>query len=106
MMFDLRNNLPESLNGSKLVKTIDYQSGIAKNLVSGEETKVDFPASNVLQLFTEDGCKISARPSGTEPKIKFYFSVNKKLTGRDAFDDNLASLNQKIDAIINELNLN
>ncbi len=106
MMFDLRNNLPESLNGSKLIKTIDYQSGIAKNLVSGEETKVDFPASNVLQLFTEDGCKISARPSGTEPKIKFYFSVNKKLTGRDAFDDNLAALNQKIDAIINELNLN
>ncbi|MDN5215395.1 phospho-sugar mutase [Fulvivirgaceae bacterium BMA12] len=106
MMFDLRNNLPESLNGSKLVKAIDYQSGIAKNLVSGEETKVDFPASNVLQLFTEDGCKISARPSGTEPKIKFYFSVNKKLTGKEAFDDNLAELNQKIDSIISELNLN
>lgn len=106
MMFDLRNNPPGSLNGSALVKTIDYKSGVARDLISGEETKVDFPASNVLQFFTEDGCKVSARPSGTEPKIKFYFSVNKKLSGKEAFDNDWAELDQKIDAIITELNLN
>ena len=54
----------------------DYQSGIEKDLATGEESKIDFPSSNVLQFFTADGTKVSARPSGTEPRIKFYFSVS------------------------------
>ena len=105
MMFDLRNNPPAALGGSTLVKTIDYQSSIAKDLISGQETKVDFPASNVLQFFTEDGCKVSARPSGTEPKIKFYFSVNKALSSKEVFDQEWAALDQKIEAIVADLNL-
>ncbi len=106
MMLNLRNNPPKSLNGSALVKTIDYQSSVEKNLISNATNSINFPASNVLQFFTEDGCKISARPSGTEPKIKFYFSVNKSLSGIENYDQDVAELDQKIDAIIEELNLN
>lgn len=106
MMLNLRSNPPKSLNGSLLVKTIDYKEGVSKNLITGETSSIDFPSSNVLQFFTEDGCKISARPSGTEPKIKFYFSVNKALSDKSKFDLHLGELDNKIDAIINELNLN
>ncbi len=106
MMLNLRSNPPKSLNGSTLIKTIDYKEGLSKNLITGEATNIDFPSSNVLQFFTEDGCKISARPSGTEPKIKFYFSVNKKMSDKSSFDQNFDELDQKIEAIIKELNLN
>lgn len=105
MMVNLRENPPMTIAGSKLVKMVDYQKGEEKDLVKVADRKIDFPKSNVLQFFTEDGSKISARPSGTEPKIKFYFSVNETLPSRDAFDAVNDNLERKIDAIIDELGL-
>jgi phosphoglucomutase len=105
MMVNLRENPPMSIAGSKLVKMVDYQKGEEKDLVKVADRKIDFPKSNVLQFFTEDGTKISARPSGTEPKIKFYFSVNEPLPSRDAFDAVNKNLDRKIDEIIEELGL-
>lgn len=75
MMIDFRNNPPKELAGSKLVCVKDYQSSISTDLTTGEDTVIHLPKSNVLQFFGEDGSKVSVRPSGTEPKIKFYISV-------------------------------
>ncbi|MCI4442321.1 MAG: phospho-sugar mutase, partial [Lentimicrobium sp.] len=75
MMIDLRKNPLKEINGQRVIMLEDYQSSIAKNLLTNEETKMDIPKSNVLIYYTEDGSKICARPSGTEPKIKFYISV-------------------------------
>ncbi len=105
MMVDLRSNPPQKINGSKLVKMIDYQAGIEKDFVSIGEKAIDYPKSDVLQFITEDGSKISARPSGTEPKIKFYFSVNEKLPSEADFDKVSEQLDRKIDAIIVDLKL-
>ena len=105
MMVDLRSNPPQKINGSKLVKMIDYQAGIEKDFVSVGEKAIDYPKSDVLQFITEDGSKISARPSGTEPKIKFYFSVNEKLPSEADFDKVSEQLDRKIDAIIVDLKL-
>lgn len=106
IMKDLRANPPSVINSSKLVKLIDYQTKVEKNLITGEEKPVQLPESNVLQFFTEDGSKISARPSGTEPKIKFYFSVNKPLDSPQNFDQVNAELDQKIELIITDMGLN
>ena len=106
MMKDLRNTPPENINGSRLIRFLDYKSLKEKNLISGEETDLDFPSSNVLQFYTEDGSKISARPSGTEPKIKFYFSVNDSLESAEDYNLVLDKLNTRIDGIIKDLNLN
>jgi len=76
-----------------------------KNLVSGESWSIDLPKSNVLQFITADGSKISARPSGTEPKIKFYFSVKTDLTNRADFDIKLAELENKINGIVKDMQL-
>ncbi len=81
MMKDLRNDPPESLGGSNVKFLLDFQNLVKKNLVTGNEETLNFPKSNVLQFMTEDGDKISARPSGTEPKIKFYFSVKAPMNG-------------------------
>lgn len=105
MMIDLRNNPPEKINNSRVVKIIDYQSGVEKDIQKMKEKAVDLPKSNVLQFFTEDGTKISARPSGTEPKIKFYFSVKEKLSSRDDFDKVTEILDSRIDAVIEDLKL-
>ena len=105
MMERFRTQPPATLGGSRVLKFRDYQAGVEKDLESGEETKLDFPKSNVLQFFTKDGSKISARPSGTEPKIKFYFSVNGPLASADKFDEIQALLNTKIDHIVDQLNL-
>ncbi|MEH0157253.1 phospho-sugar mutase [Limibacter armeniacum] len=105
MMKELRANPPASINGSELLEVRDYQSGIAKNIKTGEETAIDLPKSNVLQFFTADGSKISARPSGTEPKIKFYFSVNAKLDNKADFDKVDADLNDRIEGIIADMKL-
>ncbi len=105
MMAAYRENPPMEINGSKLVKLIDYQASIVKDVATGEETSIDLPKSNVLQFFTEDGSKISARPSGTEPKIKFYFSVNTLLASKDAFDATYASLEARIEAIKKSMEL-
>src|SRR5690606_31045165 len=79
MMADFRENPPKSFDNSKIIRLDDYQSSISKDLISGKETQIENPKSNVLIFYTEDGSKIAARPSGTEPKIKFYFSVKTHL---------------------------
>lgn len=106
MMKDYRNNPPKELAGSKVISLKDYKTGIEKDLQDGKETSLDFPSSNVLQFITQDGTKISARPSGTEPKIKFYFSVNEKMAKKEDFKETEEKLDRKINSIIKELNLN
>ena len=103
MMVQLRENPPSETAGAKLVKAIDYKVSVEKNYEEGTEKTIDYPKSNVLQFFTEDGSKISARPSGTEPKIKFYFSVNENLKNKDDFDKVDAMLDERIEAIIWDL---
>jgi phosphoglucomutase len=105
MMAGLRKNPPRELGGSPVVRMIDYKASIEKDLTAGNEKAIDYPKSNVLQFLTEDGTKVSARPSGTEPKIKFYFSVKGNLDSRSAYDRTLALLDEKIDRIIGELKL-
>ena len=105
MMTGYRDNPPASINGSKVVTLYDYQLKVETNLLTGEKTPISLPKSNVLQFVTADGSKISARPSGTEPKIKFYFSVNTTLADRDEFDEKYATLKAKIAGIIEDMQL-
>jgi len=106
MMIDARNTPLSKINNSKVVTIEDYQSSVLKNLISGEETIINIPKSNVLIYYTEDGSKIALRPSGTEPKIKFYISVNSKLTSTTDFEASEKQLTKKIDDIIKDLKLN
>lgn len=105
MMQQFRNNPPKEIAGSKVAMLLDYQTLESKNLLEGTSAKLDFPKSNVLQFILENGDKISARPSGTEPKIKFYFSVNTDLKDVAAFDDKLKQLRQRIADIIQSMGL-
>jgi phosphoglucomutase len=105
MMAGFRNKPPKTLAGSDVVKLLDYELKRGKNLKTGEEWEIKLPRSNVLQFVLEDGSKISARPSGTEPKIKFYFSVNTKLNTSADFDKTNAALDEKIKAIIVDMKL-
>ncbi|SDL53549.1 phosphoglucomutase [Catalinimonas alkaloidigena] len=105
MMADLRANPPETINGSKLVRLIDYEMDQDRNLLTGETRPTGLPKSNVLQFITEDGSKISARPSGTEPKIKFYFSVREKLESRDAYEQVSKQLDDRVQGIIDSMKL-
>jgi phosphoglucomutase len=105
MMQGYRDNPPKEIAGSKVKELLDYQLQVKKNLITGESEKIDLPKSNVLQFITEDGSKISARPSGTEPKIKFYFSVNTPLASVSEFDATQEKLFKKIDTIISSMNL-
>ena len=105
MMVDLRETPPAAIAGSPVVKTIDYLSSIEKNVVTGEEKPVNLLKSNVLQFFLEDGSKISARPSGTEPKIKFYVSVNKPLDDKANYNAVKAELEARIEAIKTDFNI-
>lgn len=106
MMVNARENPLKKVNGSRVVRIEDYQLSVAKDLVTGKEGSIDIPKSNVLIYYTEDGSKIALRPSGTEPKIKFYFSVNKTLNHASDFDKIEAELENKIDAIIKDMKLN
>ncbi|RLJ62481.1 phosphomannomutase [Lacinutrix venerupis] len=106
MMIDARKNPLTELNNSKVVLIEDYQLSTSKNTVTGETTVIDIPKSNVLIYHTEDGSKIALRPSGTEPKIKFYISVNTSLNNVSAFKETEQQLENKIDAIIKDLKLN
>ncbi len=103
MMKDFRSNTPKTLGGSKVVVLKDYQSQEEKNLETNEITPIELPKANVLQFITEDGGIISARPSGTEPKIKFYCSVNTDLESADKYYETAASLDFVIDAILKDL---
>jgi len=96
MMEKFRNNPPAEIIGNKVVRLLDYKTLKEKNLASGKETDINLPKSDVLQFYLEDGTKVSIRPSGTEPKIKFYISVNTSLPSRDKFDEVTQTLNDKI----------
>lgn len=105
MMERFRNEPPTVLAGEQVTQVLDYASGKGMNLATGEEFTMDFPKSNVLQFITDGGSKISARPSGTEPKIKFYFSVNEPLASPQQFDEQLGKLQQKIKSLAADLNI-
>ncbi len=105
MMTEMRNNPITKIDDSKVEFLYDYQTSICQNLSTGEKTDINLPKSNVLIYQTEDGTKVAARPSGTEPKIKFYFSVNLQLDDFDQLMPTERLLDQKIERIIKELKL-
>jgi phosphoglucomutase len=104
MMKNFRNNTPVEIDGSKVIQTRDFETQI-ETLENGETQPLDFPKSNVFQLITKDGTRVTARPSGTEPKIKFYFSVNQKLENKEDFTSVQSQLKSKIERIVEELGL-
>jgi len=99
MMEKFRNNPPKEIIGSRVVRLLDYKFLKETNLVTGQESKLDFPVSDVLQFYLEDGSKVSVRPSGTEPKIKFYIAVQSKLKSREDFVKVTDELDKKISGI-------
>ena len=105
MMEGYRSNPPKTINGVAVAQLLDYELSTAKDLQTGKTTDIKLPKSNVLQFILADGSKISARPSGTEPKIKFYFSVNTKLNSAAEFDAVHAQLDKKIEGIIKDMKL-
>ena len=105
MMADFRNKPIDEINDSKVVLFKDYHAQKCKNLKTGEESHIDLPKSNVLQFFTEDGSKITIRPSGTEPKIKFYFAVNEKLEKKEDFKQINQQLDKRIENIKRSLGI-
>ena len=105
MMEKYRNNPPKLLGGVEVTGLYDYEKREARDLSNGQVCTIELPQSNVLQFILKDGSKVSARPSGTEPKIKFYFSVQGKLDTVNEFDHAYAALGNKIDDIITDLAL-
>ena len=105
IMIDLRKNPLTEIDGSKVTFINDYQSSLQKNMITGDESLMDLPKSNVLIYHTEDGTKVCARPSGTEPKIKFYFSVRRRLDAVESADTIEKELEAKIDRIIDEMDI-
>jgi phosphoglucomutase len=103
MMEKFRNNPPATLGGSKVITLKDYEKGVETDLNTNTTKALELPKSDVLQFITEDGSIISARPSGTEPKIKFYCSVNGKLVSKEAYYETDAQLDAKIDTIMKDL---
>ncbi len=105
MMERFRSNPPATLGGEKVTVLKDFQSGTSKDLDTGAESTIDLPKSNVLQFFTDKGSKVSVRPSGTEPKIKFYFSVRDQdlMREHDIFESH-AILQKTIDKMVDDLN--
>ncbi|MCR5886737.1 phospho-sugar mutase [Hymenobacter sp. J193] len=105
MMRDLRANPPRTIAGLAVTELRDYGQGVIRNLHTGQELPTGLESSNVLQFILEDGSKISARPSGTEPKIKFYFSVKQPLASVVDFDLANRRADEKIQAIIADMQL-
>lgn len=105
MMESFRSNPPQTIIGIQVEKLLDYELKVGKNLLDGSSWDIDLPKSNVLQFELTDGTKISARPSGTEPKIKFYFSVNSVLSDASVFEAEEKKLDEKIAQIIKALGL-
>jgi len=105
MMIDARQKPFTTINGSAVVKIEDYDASTSKNIATGEETTIDVPKSNVLIYYTEDGSQVALRPSGTEPKIKFYVSVNTALATVEGFKTTEATLDTKAEDILKSMNL-
>jgi len=106
MMTDFRNNPPKEMAGSKIVLYKDFQTLQQTNTLTGEKSALDMPeSSNVLQYFTEDGSKVSIRPSGTEPKIKFYIEVKGDIKSRADYDKSNAAADEKIKAVMTSLGI-
>lgn len=105
MMEGYRQSPPTHIDGEAVATLLDYELGVGKNLMTGDTWKIQLPKSNVLQFITESGTKISARPSGTEPKIKFYFSVHTTLQDKAGFDTTYQWLQDKINTIISSMQL-
>ncbi|MBM1107608.1 phospho-sugar mutase [Aurantibacter crassamenti] len=105
MLIDFKENPVKSVAGSKVKWIEDYNTSIATNVITGEEKAIDIPKSNVLIYETEDGTRVAARPSGTEPKVKFYISTNTVLDKAENFKKVTNELNDKIERILSELNL-
>lgn len=103
MMERFRNNPPATLGGSKVTALKDYELRVETNIASGDKKELELPKSDVLQFITEDGSIISARPSGTEPKIKFYCSVKTTLSDKSAYQATSAQLDEKVNSIMNDL---
>jgi phosphoglucomutase len=106
LMHQFRNNPPIKLGGSLVQKIEDYQSQESKDCVTGQCTKISLPSSNVLQFHLADGSKISIRPSGTEPKIKFYLSLRKEIKKTWEVEEALKQLQTRIGLIRSELGVN
>ena len=105
MMAGYRSNPPKMINNSPVVRMNDYSTLVSTNCLTGENERIDLVKSDVLQFFLEDGSKISVRPSGTEPKIKFYFSVNTSLDSVDKMEETEKSLDKRITGIIEDMKL-
>ena len=106
MMENYRSTPPDSINSSKVILIKDYLISTEFDLMNNTEKKIELPTSNVLQFFLEDGSKISVRPSGTEPKIKYYFSVKEDFNDTSKFDEMNHQLGERIESIIGDLGLN
>jgi phosphoglucomutase len=105
MMTDMRNNPVNEIHGEKVKYLFDYETSVCKDLISGETSTIELPKSNVLIYETVEGTRMAARPSGTEPKIKFYFSVNGPMTSLEEAAHAESRLDQKIRDIITEFKL-
>ncbi len=105
MMVDMRTNPLKEINGERIIMMEDYQTSVATNLLTGEKEMMSIPKSDVLIYYTDEGSKIAARPSGTEPKIKFYVSVNTTLDSVDDFKEVNAQLDTKIKRILADLKI-
>lgn len=105
MMTGYRNDPPSVINGSRVIKIDDYELLLSTNCITGEKTRIDLVKSDVLQFFLEDGTKISVRPSGTEPKIKFYFSVHSEMASPYEYEKTNQILEVRINDIIKDLKL-
>jgi phosphoglucomutase len=105
MMKGYRNNPPEKINGSRVITINDYEKQVSHDILNGTKTSIDLIKSDVLQFYLADGTKISVRPSGTEPKIKFYFSVNTRLPSVDKFEETEKILDKRINDIIADMKL-
>ena len=105
MMKDYRENPPKEIDGEKVVCIKDYKLHESIDTVTGKKETIDLPTSNVLQYFTDKGNKVTVRPSGTEPKIKFYFGVKGNLANKEDFDKVNAALDGKIEKIKKSMNL-
>ncbi|MFA6923962.1 MAG: phospho-sugar mutase, partial [Bacteroidales bacterium] len=105
MMIDYRKNPPKEINNSEIIRICDYSLLKDFDIINKKEKSINLPKSDVLQFFLKDGSIISVRPSGTEPKIKYYFGVKSELKDKNDFEKVNAELDKKIENIIKSLGL-